>query len=98
MFPVCLALLLRSPASAAEARPDEAVLRFFDTVVFGSELADGAETKIVRKWIAPVRYRLAGKPAAVHRLRPLVERHAATLSRITGLENAEAPAGGPPTW
>ncbi len=57
----------------------------FDSVVFGSEISAVMAAPVVRKWAAPIRYKLAGHRDSAERFRPAVARHAKALARLTGL-------------
>jgi hypothetical protein len=75
---------------AVQARPAEEaerLTRFFDIVVFGSEIPGVAPAERVRKWTAPIRYKIAG--TAVAEWRPVIQRHTATLTGLTGIAYRE---------
>jgi hypothetical protein len=76
----------------AEAASDADVARLaelFDSVVFGSEISAAMAAPVVRKWVAPIRYKLAGHRDPAERFRPAIARHARALARLTRLSFEE---------
>lgn len=87
---VLVVLAAALTAVAVQARsPEEAdkLTRFFDIVVFGSEIKGVAPAERVRKWTGPIRYKIAGSDVATWR--PVIQRHAATLAGLTGIAYQE---------
>lgn len=87
---VVLVLAAAFAAAAVDARTAEEadkLTRFFDIVVFGSEIKGVAPAERVRKWTAPIRYKIAGSNLA--EWRPVIQRHTATLTGLTGIAYQE---------
>ena len=85
-------------APDAEAASDADLARLaelFDSVVFRNEISAAMAAPIVRKWAAPIRYKLAGHRASTERFRPAIARHTKVLARLTGLVFHEIAAGAP---
>lgn len=82
-----LATAFAAAADARTAAEADKLTRFFDIVVFGSEIKGVAPAERVRKWTGPIRYKIAGTDAATWR--PVVQRHAATLTGLTGIAYQE---------
>ena len=85
-------------SAGAKAASDADVARFaelFDSIVFGSEISSVLAAPVVRKWVAPIRYKLAGHRASIERFRPAIERHTAALARLTRLGFEEIAADAP---
>ncbi|MHB1219671.1 MAG: DUF2927 domain-containing protein [Alphaproteobacteria bacterium] len=72
---------------ARTAEEADRLTRFFDIVVFGSEIPGVAPAERVRKWTAPIRYKIGGSRVA--EWRPVIQRHAATLAGLTGISFRE---------
>lgn len=80
---ILLAAFVGMQAFARPAEEAERLTRLFDIVVFGSEIPGVAPAERVRKWVAPIRYKIAGTNLA--EWRPVIQRHAATLAGLTGI-------------
>lgn len=72
---------------ARTAEEADKLTRFFDIVVFGSEIKGVAPAERVRKWTVPIRYKIAGTDVA--EWRPVIQRHTATLTGLTGISYQE---------
>ncbi|MCX7354490.1 MAG: DUF2927 domain-containing protein [Alphaproteobacteria bacterium] len=72
---------------ARTAEEADKLTRFFDIVVFGNEIPGLAPAERVRKWTVPIRYKIAGTNVA--EWRPVIQRHAATLTGLTGISYQE---------
>ena len=77
--------------AASESDAVRALVRYFDTVVFGAEIDSKLASKVVAKWAGPLRISIQGRVKKAHRV--LIGKHARTLARLTGLE-FEAPKTG----
>jgi hypothetical protein len=84
-------LFVYASLSACAAPPDldrlagtDELLANFEHVVFRDEYDETRNIDRIRKWSGPVRIALFGEQA--ERYRPVVERHAAALGRLTGLD------------
>lgn len=80
---VLAAALAAVSVQARTAEEADKLTRFFDIVVFGTEIPGLTPADRVRKWTAPIRYKVAG--SAVAEWQPVIQRHAATLTGLTGI-------------
>jgi hypothetical protein len=81
------AILAGAAVQARTAEEADKLTRFFDIVVFGSEVPGVAPAERVRKWTVPIRYKIAG--TGVAEWRPVIQRHMATLTGLTGIAYQE---------
>lgn len=93
---VVLALVLSAaaalPARADASRPGiDALVRYFDTIVFGAEIDPTLASKELAKWDQPLKISLQGQPKPIHRA--FVVAHAKTLANLTGLSVNVQPPG-----
>lgn len=92
-----LALILSVAATALPVRADatrpsvDALVRYFDTIVFGSEIDPAFASKELAKWDQPLKISLQGQPTPAHRA--FVVAHAKTLANLTGLQVDVQPPG-----
>lgn len=77
---------------ADPSRPSvDAIVRYFDTIVFGSEIDPMLASKELAKWDQPLKISLQGRPKPIHR--EFVVAHAKTLADLTGLSVSVQPPG-----
>lgn len=92
---VCAALTFAAAAAPAWAdapRPSvDAIVRYFDTIVFGAEIDQAYASKEIAKWDQPLRISIQGQATPRHR--EIVGAHARTLADLTGLKVDVLPAG-----
>ncbi len=80
---VLAAALAAVSVQARTAAEADKLTRFFDIVVFGTEIPGLTPADRVRKWTGPIRYKVAG--TSVAEWQPVIQRHAATLTGLTGI-------------
>ena len=73
-----------APLAASEAEVAR-LTDLFDSIVFGSEISAAMAAPVVRKWVVPIWYKLAGHRASAERFRPAIVRHTKALARLTRL-------------
>lgn len=72
-------------ARADASRPGiDAMVRYFDTIVFGAEIDQALAAKELAKWDQPLRISIQGQATSRHR--EIVSAHAQTLASLTGLK------------
>lgn len=89
---VFLSVTAASPARADASRPGiDALVRYFDTIVFGAEIDPALASKELAKWDQPLRISIQGQATSRHW--EIVTAHAQTLSYLTGLKVDLQPPG-----
>lgn len=89
---VFLSVTAAPPAWADPSRPGiDALVRYFDTIVFGAEIDPTLASKELAKWDQPLKISLQGQPTSSHRA--FVMAHAKTLANLTGLSVNVQPPG-----